>query len=97
VPEVLAESTLQHLPNTLATAACQLCMTRPTLTLGHSHNHAILLLPLLLLLLLLLRQDPYFNEPNVERMRGTSEGNISSMRLGTNSTFRKNEQTHCSI
>jgi hypothetical protein len=31
-------------------------------------------------LLPLLRQDPYFNEPNVERMRGTSEGNIASMR-----------------
>lgn len=25
-------------------------------------------------------EDPYFNEPNVERMRGTSEGNITSMR-----------------
>ncbi|KAF6265753.1 ubiquitin elongating factor core-domain-containing protein [Scenedesmus sp. NREL 46B-D3] len=25
-------------------------------------------------------EDPYFNEPNVERMRGTSEGTITSMR-----------------
>jgi hypothetical protein len=25
-------------------------------------------------------QDPYFNEPNVELMRGTTEGNITSMR-----------------
>jgi hypothetical protein len=27
-----------------------------------------------------LPQDPYFNEPNVELMRGTSEGDITSMR-----------------
>jgi hypothetical protein len=31
---------------------------------------------------MLLLQDPYFNEPNVERMRGTSEGNATSMRWG---------------
>jgi hypothetical protein len=37
------------------------------------------------MLLLLLRQDPYFNEPNVERMRGTGEGNITSMRCAANS------------
>eukprot|EP00775_Hariotina_reticulata_P014582 gene14582-14713_t len=26
-------------------------------------------------------EDPYFNEPNVEVMRGTTEGNITSMRV----------------
>lgn len=32
------------------------------------------------IVLLLAVQDPYFNEPNVELMRGTSEGIITSMR-----------------